>query len=129
VIAGFAYRSVEGPRYFAGHGLLIGTVSMSFILSLFMHTYLKRENARRDALHHATAGDMPLQEYYTEERKNLEKEMGDNASVCLLALSLSLNRLTPIHHSSSGIQSDTFTLIHSVSLCPSTRTHFSMRCM
>ncbi|KAH6908798.1 major facilitator superfamily domain-containing protein [Coprinopsis sp. MPI-PUGE-AT-0042] len=80
VIAGFAYRSAEGPRYFAGHGLLIGTLSMSFCLSLFMHLYLKRENARRDALHLETAGDVPLEEYYTEERKNLEKEKGDDAS-------------------------------------------------
>ena len=80
VIAGFAYRSAEGPRYFAGHGLLIATLTMSFCLSLFMHLWLKRENARRDALHRETAGGLSHEEYYTEEKKALEREKGDHAS-------------------------------------------------
>ncbi|TEB23285.1 high-affinity nicotinic acid transporter [Coprinellus micaceus] len=40
VISGFAYRSSEAPRFYSGHGLLIGTITMSTILSLFMHLYL-----------------------------------------------------------------------------------------
>jgi len=68
VIAGFSFRTVDAPRYFRGHGMLIGMVTMSLCLSVFMHLYLIRENARRDA-----------------EPKSLhekdERELGDNASV------------------------------------------------
>lgn len=78
VLAGFSFRAVDAPRYFSGHGLLIGTVTMSTILCIIMHTYLVRENARRDA-------DMQAQgltlDDYTEEMKYREREKGDNASV------------------------------------------------
>lgn len=49
VISGFSFRSTDAPRFFRGHGLLIGMITMSFFLCLFMHLYLVRENARRDA--------------------------------------------------------------------------------
>lgn len=78
VLAGFSFRAVAAPRYFSGHGLLIGTLTMSTILCTFMHLYLVRENARRDA-------DMKAQgltlDDYTEEMKYREREKGDNASV------------------------------------------------
>jgi len=77
VIAGFSFRSKDAPRYFSGHGLLIGTVTMSLALCLFMHTYLKRENARRDA--EMIARGLHINSY-TDEMKNAERERGDNAS-------------------------------------------------
>jgi len=50
---------------------------MSFCLTLFMHFYLKRENARRNQW----AIENNLQpEDYTEEQKYAEREKGDYAS-------------------------------------------------
>jgi sugar phosphate permease len=77
VISAFAYRSKDAPRYFSGHGLLIATVSMSFLLCAFMHLYLVKENARRDA-EMQTKG-LTL-ESYTEEMKHSEREKGDYAT-------------------------------------------------
>ena len=79
VISGFSFRAKDAPRYFSGHGLLIGLVSMSFLLSLFMHLYLKKENVRRDA---AMQSQGLTLESYTEEMKHSEREKGDDATVC-----------------------------------------------
>jgi len=76
-IAAFAYRSTDAPRYFSGHGLLIGTTTMSCILSIFMTIYLRRENARRDAL---MAEQGLTLESYSNEMKDAEREKGDNAT-------------------------------------------------
>ena len=78
VIAGFSFRTKDAPRYFSGHGLLIGMVTMSLSLCVFMHTYLKRENARRDAA--MIARGLTLNSY-TDEMRYAEREKGDNASV------------------------------------------------
>ena len=82
-IAAFAYRSTDAPRYFSGHGLLIATTSMSLALCCFMTTYLKKENARRDAL--MTEQGLTL-ESYSDEMKEAEREKGDNATVSSLIL-------------------------------------------
>lgn len=78
VISGFSFRSTDAPRFFQGHGLLIGLITMSFSLCLFMHLYLVRENARKDT-------DMErlglTLESYSEDQKYQEREKGDNASV------------------------------------------------
>jgi hypothetical protein len=78
VIAGFSFRSVAAPRYFSGHGLLIGMIMMSLTLSTFMHFYLKAENARRDAAMQAKGLTV---DSYSEEMKYAEREKGDDASV------------------------------------------------
>lgn len=80
VIAGFSFRAKDAPRYFSGHGLLIGTITMSMILCIFMNIYLGRENARRDAA--MSAQGLTL-DSYTEEMKFAERERGDNATVCV----------------------------------------------
>ncbi|KAM5350453.1 hypothetical protein ACJ41O_006958 [Fusarium nematophilum] len=72
-VAGFVYRSDDGPHYRSGHGTLVGTTSMSCILCILMTIYLRRENARRDATHKA-----PTE--YTRAEKELEQESGDNAT-------------------------------------------------
>jgi MFS family permease len=77
VISGFSYRSHDAPRYFPGHGLLIGTVTMSLVLSFIMHTYLVRENARRDT--EMAAKGFTL-DSYTEDMKIAEREKGDDAT-------------------------------------------------
>ncbi|KAF5355129.1 hypothetical protein D9756_005714 [Leucocoprinus leucothites] len=77
MISGFTFRSSDAPRYFAGYGLLIGTLTMSTVLSLFMHVYLIRENARRDA---EMEGRGLTLDSFTDEMKYDEREKGDYAS-------------------------------------------------
>lgn len=77
-IAAFAYRAADKPRYYSGHGLLIGTTTMSCFLCIFMTWYLRKENARRDAL---MAEKGYTLESYTDEMKESERESGDNATV------------------------------------------------
>ena len=75
----FSYRSRNAPHFYPGHGTLIATLSMSAVLSLFMTTYLSRENARRDQI--ATEKGLPLNaEDYTPEMLKKEREAGDNAT-------------------------------------------------
>ena len=47
-------------------------------MSLFMHLYLKRENARRDEEMHARGLTL---ETYTEDMRVAEREKGDDATV------------------------------------------------
>ncbi|KAJ3576510.1 hypothetical protein NP233_g372 [Leucocoprinus birnbaumii] len=77
MISGFSFRPSDAPRYFAGYSLLIGTVTMSTVLSLIMHIYLTRENGRRNA---AMAVRGLTLDDYTEEMKYHEREKGDYAS-------------------------------------------------
>lgn len=72
-VSGFVFRPSDGPRYLSGHLALVGTLSMSLVLSVFMTIYLRWENARRDAEH------KPLAEY-TYEDKMRESERGDDAT-------------------------------------------------
>ncbi|KAH8826913.1 major facilitator superfamily transporter [Flagelloscypha sp. PMI_526] len=72
-ISGFIYQSKHAPHYYQGHGTLIGTVTMSTVLCIFMTLYLRRENARRDA-------EYKKPEEYTEAEKTAEREKGDNAT-------------------------------------------------
>ncbi|KAF2456668.1 major facilitator superfamily transporter [Lineolata rhizophorae] len=73
-IAGFLYQTKDSPEFYPGHGTLIATISMSTILCIIMTIYLRRENARRDALYKKRPED------YTAEEKALEREKGDHAS-------------------------------------------------
>jgi hypothetical protein len=94
VISAFVYQSIDQPRYafspqsnqamltlaFArfikGHAILIGTTSAASILTLFMTTYLRRENARRDAL----AGERGVSvNDHSDEMIWQQREMGDDA--------------------------------------------------
>lgn len=72
-IAGFIYLSKDSPHFRQGHGILIGMITMSTVLSCFMTVYLRRENRRRDA-------EGKKVELYTEEEKLAERLKGDNAS-------------------------------------------------
>lgn len=83
VISGFSFRAIDAPRYFSGHGLLIGTLTMSTILCVIMHICLVRENARRDA--EMKAQGLTL-DGYTEDMKYREREKGDYASVSVAFL-------------------------------------------
>lgn len=72
IIAAYIYRPADSPRYLSGHGTLIGLITMSTCLSIFMTLYLRRENKRRDAV-------KPV-EAYTEAERVAERERGDYAS-------------------------------------------------
>jgi hypothetical protein len=72
-LSGFIYRPQDSPRYLVGHVTLVGTISMSIVLSTFMTMYLRKENARRDA-------EYKKPSEYTAEEKQLETEKGDNAT-------------------------------------------------
>ncbi|KAK0716085.1 major facilitator superfamily domain-containing protein [Lasiosphaeris hirsuta] len=72
-ISAYLYLSKDGPRYYPGHGTLMGCQFMAMILSIFMTLYLRRENARRDREY------KPPSEY-TEEERVAEREKGDNAT-------------------------------------------------
>ncbi|KAI8941695.1 hypothetical protein NX059_002905 [Plenodomus lindquistii] len=74
IIASYVYLSRDGPRFIIGHGLLIGIISMAFCLTLFISTWCRLENARRDKL----AMERGEQET-TDEQKLSEKELADNA--------------------------------------------------
>lgn len=72
-ISGFVFRKDDSPKFRAGHATLLGTLAMSCTLSIFMTTYLRRENARRDRVH------KPPSEY-TRAEKEMEMDRGDNAT-------------------------------------------------
>lgn len=102
VIAAFVYQTKYAPRYvtstlftmprfflllsnksyvsrfFNGHGILIGTITMSFVLSTLMTVYLCRENARRDR-EAAALGKMTMDDY-TQEQKDEQRHRGDYAT-------------------------------------------------
>lgn len=74
IIASYVYLTRDSPRFIKGHSLLIGIISMAFCLSLFMTVYLRRENARRDAL-----AAVAERSDYSDEEKLEQMEIADNA--------------------------------------------------
>jgi predicted MFS family arabinose efflux permease len=85
VLAAFSYRATDAPRYFSGHGLLLGTTTMSACLCVYMTLYLRRENERRNRL--MAENNLTL-EAYSEDMKEAERERGDNATVSFWCNSL-----------------------------------------
>jgi hypothetical protein len=61
--------------FIKGHSILIGFVGMAFFLTLFMTMYLRRENARRDALARERGQSTSF-----ADRTSEEMELADNAS-------------------------------------------------
>jgi hypothetical protein len=73
----FVCMANSSRRFIKGHAILIGLISMSFILSTFMTYYYRRENHRRDAVlrnKNMTIGD------YSSDMKWEERERGDDAT-------------------------------------------------
>lgn len=73
VIASFVYRSKDLPRYFLGHGIIMGFLLMSLILIVLQFFVLSTINRKRDAENQNPAE-------YTNEQKYAEMDKGDNAS-------------------------------------------------
>ena len=61
--------------FITGHSILIGFVCVAFCLTIFMNIYLRRENARRDALSRERG-----QSISEGERAIEEMELADSAS-------------------------------------------------
>jgi len=99
-IAAFAYRKTDAPRYFSGHGLLIATTTMSLSLCCFMTMYLRKENARRDAL---MASQGLTLESYSDEMKEAEREKGDDATVSSLVLIKAIENANANNQNSSSV--------------------------
>jgi hypothetical protein len=72
-ISAYLFLPKDGPHYKPGHGALIGFCAFACILSIFMTTYLRAENQRRDKEHKRP-------EDYTIEEKAVERTYGDNAT-------------------------------------------------
>tara|TARA_R110002060_G_scaffold68932_2_gene77652 strand:- start:357 stop:725 length:369 start_codon:yes stop_codon:yes gene_type:complete len=68
-----SYKNTDAPRYFTGHGVCLGFLSMSFILIAFQWFILGQINKRRDEEH-------PHPNDYTTEMKRAEMDSGDQAS-------------------------------------------------
>lgn len=73
MIAGFMFQSKYSPEFYPGYGAIIGFLTMSLIGSIFMTTYLRRENARRDREYKS-----PTE--YTVEEMMAERGKGDDAT-------------------------------------------------
>ncbi|KAK3682926.1 high-affinity nicotinic acid transporter [Podospora appendiculata] len=79
IVASYVYLTRDSPRFVKGHSILIGFVGIAFVLTLFMTTWCRWENARRDALSESreAPGGPRLQEL-SEEQKLLERELADS---------------------------------------------------
>ncbi|KAK4055978.1 hypothetical protein OIO90_002972 [Microbotryomycetes sp. JL221] len=51
IISSMVYFTQDKPRYFRGHGIGLGFALMAVVLSAFLTTHFKRENARRDRVY------------------------------------------------------------------------------
>lgn len=70
----FAFQRLTSSRFIKGHSLLIGIIGMAFFLTLFMTTWTRMENSRRDKVA-GERGPVSL----TEEQKIKDTELADNA--------------------------------------------------
>jgi hypothetical protein len=71
----FAFQRLTSCRFIKGHCLLIGIIGMAFFLTLFMTTWTRMENSRRDKVA-GERGPVSL----TEEQRIKDIELADNAS-------------------------------------------------
>ncbi|KAH7145986.1 major facilitator superfamily transporter [Dactylonectria macrodidyma] len=73
MIASFMFQSKHSPQFYPGHAAIIRFLTMSLIGSIFMMTYLRRENARRDREYKSPSE-------YTAEEMMAERGKGDDAT-------------------------------------------------
>ncbi|KAI5860500.1 high-affinity nicotinic acid transporter [Durotheca rogersii] len=74
IVASYVYLAPDAPRYTAGHSILVGFVGIAFLSTLFMTTWYRRENARRDAAAASSPGTKT-----TPERTALDVGLADDA--------------------------------------------------
>ncbi|KAF8861147.1 MFS general substrate transporter [Acephala macrosclerotiorum] len=71
-IASFIYLPNDAPRFYTGHSILLSLTLASFVITLAMTIYLRRENTRRARL-------LELGSITPEMLRNQEEELGDKA--------------------------------------------------
>ncbi|WWD17598.1 hypothetical protein CI109_102039 [Kwoniella shandongensis] len=81
VISSFIYRAKDKPRYFLGHGVVIGFVAMTFFLTCILMLILSRKNAKRLAIAEARNGRP-----WSETEKLEQEERGDDADYFIYTL-------------------------------------------
>ncbi|KAE9966081.1 hypothetical protein EG327_000233 [Venturia inaequalis] len=69
--ASFVFMPKFGPHYRVSHAALLATTSTALCLSIFMTIWVRRENARREAVKPRAT--------YTDEEMRAQREMGDDA--------------------------------------------------
>jgi sugar phosphate permease len=74
-ISGYMYLTRDSPHFRQGHGTLIGMLSMSTALCVFMRIWMAWENKKRDE----RAGGRKVGDYSKEELER-ERHMGDSAT-------------------------------------------------
>jgi hypothetical protein len=76
VLSGYTYTEKDRPKYRRGHGILIGLLTMSTVLCVFMRFWCARENKGRDEVErqNGTHGT------WDRRAKMAESEKGDNAA-------------------------------------------------
>ncbi|RAR14109.1 high-affinity nicotinic acid transporter [Stemphylium lycopersici] len=77
IVASYVYLARDGPRFVVGHGILMGFVGMAFFLTLFMSTWFRRENERRDGV--ALQRGAPPLDQLSAELESIESELADYA--------------------------------------------------
>lgn len=75
VLSGFTYTSKDAPFYRHGHAIIIGLLTMSTILCVFMRWWCGKENERRRAADQRNGKERG----WTKEQKMAESEKGDLA--------------------------------------------------
>jgi len=73
LISGFIFLPKDSPKFLKGFSILLAFLSMSFIGSVVMTLYFRRENARRDK-------EFKPPGEYTQAEMELEREKGERAS-------------------------------------------------
>lgn len=58
----YIYRAQDSPRYFLGHAVVIGFVTMTLVLAIFMLWYLGKKNRERAAEIRARGHDWTAEE-------------------------------------------------------------------
>lgn len=48
IIASFIYRAQDSPRYFLGHGVVLGVTVMAVVLTFGLAAYMKKSNSNKD---------------------------------------------------------------------------------
>ncbi|OAQ70990.1 major facilitator superfamily transporter [Pochonia chlamydosporia 170] len=71
-VAGFIIRRQDARRFVSGHGVLLGMMGMSCVLTVFMTWYLRRENKSRASRQYPR--------WSTVQERLGERERGDRAS-------------------------------------------------
>lgn len=73
VLSSYVYRQVDRPRYFPGHGSVLGSLAIAWVLSAMLAVYYRRQNARKARELQARGSE------WTADDKAAHQDEGDDA--------------------------------------------------